>query len=93
MIKPQSSMVARIAELIFNEVYGNRSTLVVKWDDVKNHTIGWDCFIIARKVISAMREPTAKMIAEGEAAQSKSSPIYDYHTDEIWRCMIDEALK
>lgn len=48
----------------------------------------------ARAMIAAMREPTKKML---KAAENEQSPSYEYNengmTIDIWRAMIDAALK
>lgn len=50
---------------------------------------------LARAVIEAMREPTARMISEGESAASIGlrKPTDDEGVPRVWRYMIDAALK
>lgn len=48
---------------------------------------------IARLVIAAMREPTPEMIAEGSETDDIHGALATDTAAQVWRGMIDEALR
>lgn len=56
----------------------------------------WDAMALARAAIEAMREPTKHMAAEAadeNATTDLGSDDFAGHYGEVWKTMIDAALK
>lgn len=93
-----SEMVTRVARAIWPAVKGITLT---EWENA--HPLAKEVMLgKARAAIEAMREPTEKMIAEGDSAMDWDSSdatgqwYVHYHDGDAaksWQAMIDEALK
>jgi hypothetical protein len=82
--------VSEVVERIAKKVAEFRRCELDCW----NCGLGCMCYIDAHSLVAEfLREPTEAMVRAGENQQREFGPIYGYHTDRIWRAMIDEVLK
>ena len=83
---PSNEMVERVARAICRE----DASVVPSLGDMHLHVNNcWRYFVRqARAAIEAMREPTEALQAAGAHRRENRKPVAD-----IWRAMIDEALR
>ena len=81
-----SEMVERVARIIFEEAMYSGT-----WSGA-SPGLRDKCFDIARTAIAAMREPTLSMLMAANDLPG-AAPWGDPLPVDLWRSMIDEALK
>ncbi len=86
-----TAIVERVARKIYDELWRYPLGEGNNFDSLSSES--QDRYrVTACAAILAMREPSEEVINAGEAAMTKSMPIADYNTQEIWQAMVDAAL-